>query len=43
MAVAQAQHVVRELGELLEENGTDVKYGIHPPWQDAWSHECAAC
>ena len=30
MAVAQAQHVVRELGELLEENGTDVKYGIHP-------------
>ena len=30
MAVAQAQHVVRELGELLEANGTDVKYGIHP-------------
>ena len=30
MAVAQAQHVVRELGELLEENGTEVKYGIHP-------------
>jgi len=30
MAVAQAQHVVRELGELLEDNGTDVKYGIHP-------------
>ena len=30
MAVAQAQHVVRELGELLEENGADVKYGIHP-------------
>ena len=30
MAVAQAQHTVRELGELLEENGTDVKYGIHP-------------
>ena len=30
MAVAQAQHVVREMGELLEENGTDVKYGIHP-------------
>ena len=25
MAVAQAQHVVRELGELLEENGTEVK------------------
>ena len=30
MAVAQAQHTVRELGELLEENGTEVKYGIHP-------------
>ncbi|MBN1869812.1 MAG: NAD(P)(+) transhydrogenase (Re/Si-specific) subunit beta [Candidatus Omnitrophica bacterium] len=30
MAVAQAQHVVRELGELLEKNGTEVKYAIHP-------------
>ncbi len=30
MAVAQAQHVVRELGELLEANGTEVKYVIHP-------------
>ena len=30
MAVAQAQHVVRELGELLEDNDTEVKYGIHP-------------
>ena len=30
MAVAQAQHVVRELGELLEANGTEVRYGIHP-------------
>jgi NAD(P) transhydrogenase subunit beta len=30
MAVAQAQHAVRELGELLEENGCDVKYAIHP-------------
>ena len=30
MAVAQAQHVVRELGELLEANGCDVSYAIHP-------------
>jgi NAD(P) transhydrogenase subunit beta len=30
LAVAQAQHAVRELGELLEKNGADVKYAIHP-------------
>ncbi|MEM7216824.1 MAG: NAD(P)(+) transhydrogenase (Re/Si-specific) subunit beta [Pseudomonadota bacterium] len=30
MAVAQAQHVVRELGELLEGNGCEVTYAIHP-------------
>lgn len=30
MAVAQAQHAVRELGDLLEENGCDVKYCVHP-------------
>jgi NAD(P) transhydrogenase subunit beta len=30
MAVAQAQHAVRELGDLLIENGCEVKYAIHP-------------
>ena len=30
MAVAQAQHVVRELGEVLSNSGKDVKYAIHP-------------
>ena len=30
MAVAQAQHVVKELTELLEQNGTEVNFGIHP-------------
>jgi NAD(P) transhydrogenase subunit beta len=30
MAVAQAQHAVRELGELLTTNGAEVKYAIHP-------------
>jgi NAD(P) transhydrogenase subunit beta len=30
LATAQAQHAVRELGELLEERGVTVKYAIHP-------------
>ncbi len=30
LAVAQAQHVARELGDLLEARGTKVSYAIHP-------------
>ncbi len=30
MAVAQAQHAVRELAEVLKKEGVEVKYAIHP-------------
>ena len=30
LAVAQAQHGARELADLLEKRGVDVKYAIHP-------------
>ena len=30
MAVAQAQHVVKELGEILEDNGAEVRFCVHP-------------
>jgi NAD(P) transhydrogenase subunit beta len=30
MAMAQAQHAVRELADAMESRGTEVEYGIHP-------------
>jgi proton-translocating NAD(P)+ transhydrogenase subunit beta len=30
LAVAQGQHVVRELADVLEQRGVEVKYAIHP-------------
>ena len=30
LAVAQGQHLVHELDELLEKRGVEVKYAIHP-------------
>ena len=43
MAVAQAQHALREMGDLLKKEGVEVKYAIHPVCRPhARPHERAA-
>ena len=43
MAVAQAQHAIKELMEALEVRGVTMKFAIHPvAGKNAWSYECAA-
>jgi len=42
MAVAQAQHKVRELYDALTKRGVNVRFAIHPGRTDAGAHERAA-
>ena len=44
MAVAQAQHALREMCDILKKNGVTIKYAIHPVlWKNARSYECFTC
>ena len=40
MAVAQAQHALREMVDTLKKNDIKVSYAVHPVWKNAWTYEC---
>ena len=40
MAVAQAQHALREMVDTLKKNGIKVSYALSSSWPNARSYEC---